>query len=79
MNIDIEYRDVVFNVEFDYQPFEPAETGIEAQYAGCPEEVTINGINHKSICFLEFFDNNDYHIIENLIINKIHDDKLEYR
>ena len=78
MNIDIEYKDVEFNVEFDYQPYEAPETGIEAQYAGCLEMVYVLEIYHKGICFLDFFDNHDYDVIETLILNKIKNDKLEY-
>ena len=31
-------------VDFDYQPYEPADTGPEAQYPGCPESITIEHV-----------------------------------
>ena len=34
-------------VTFNYQPFEPAETGPEAQYPGCAEAIEIAG------CFID--------------------------
>ncbi len=41
---------IQIDVEYDYQPFEPAETGPEAQYPGCPasvdlQSVLVNGID----------------------------------
>ena len=57
MEITINYKGIEFDVEFDYQPFEPAERGPEAQYPGCSEAIEgINEIKHKDTCFMEFFE-----------------------
>lgn len=73
MEITIMYKGIEFDIEFDYQPFEPAETGPEAQYPGCHEEVEgIYEIKHKGSCFLEFFEDNLDEIKE-LVLDQLHD------
>ena len=70
MNIEIEWKGVKFDVEFDYQPAEPAERGIEAQYPGCGESVQgINSFTHLGTCFLEFAEDNEEEIDE-IILEK---------
>lgn len=57
MEIKIKYKGVELDIEFDYQPFEKAETGPEAQYPGCAEAIEdINEIKHKGTCFYEVFE-----------------------
>ena len=51
--------DVEFDVTFDYQPEEKAETGPEAQYPGCGAEYEIESI---------FFEGKD---LSELIIEKL--------
>ena len=71
MELTINYRGIEIDVEFDYQPFEPAETGAEAQYPGCSEAIEgINEISHKGTCFLEFFED-DHERIEELLLESI--------
>ena len=71
MNIEIEYKGVKFDVDFWYQPYEPAETGIEAQYAGCPESVEeISEFKHKGTCFLEFIED-DEDTVKEIILNSL--------
>lgn len=69
MNITINYKGVKLDIEYDYQPYEKAETGPEAQYPGCAESIEgINEIKHKGTCFYEVFES-DLEEIENAIID----------
>ena len=69
MNITINYKGVNLDIEYDYQPYEKAETGPEAQYPGCAEAIEgINEIKHKGTCFYEVFES-DLGEIENAIID----------
>ncbi len=59
MDITINYKGVELDIEFDYQPAEKAEKGINAQYPGCAEAIEgINEIKHKGTCFYEVFEDN---------------------
>lgn len=54
----IQVNDVDIDVKFNYQPYEPPETGPEAQYPGCAEsyEITavwVRGYNIIDICDLD--------------------------
>lgn len=71
MEITIKFKGVDLDVDFDYQPFEKADTGPEARYPGCVEAITgINEIQHKGTCFLEVFEN-DMGAIEVEILNQL--------
>ena len=72
MNIEIEWKGVKFDVEFDYAPAEPAERGPEAQYPGCAEHIEgINSFTHLGTCFFEFTDDCEEEI-ERIILENIH-------
>ena len=50
METTLKYRGVEFDVEYDYQPFEPAERGPEAQYPGSPEYIEqITKFEHQNV------------------------------
>ncbi len=48
----INHNGVSLQVEYNYQPFEPAETGPEAQYPGCEEAIELNTVIHNGGCIL---------------------------
>jgi len=73
MTETIEFRGIEFEVEFDYQPFEPAERGPEAQYPGCPESVeAVYSMKHKETDFYECIYEGNEDEIDELIWDKIH-------
>lgn len=42
--IDTIVLGVPCTIKYDYQPYEAADTGPEAQYPGCPEEITVTDV-----------------------------------
>ena len=73
-NVTIEFRGIEFDVEFDYQPEEPAERGPEAQYPGCAESIDgIVSFTHQGTDFLELIYNLNEAEIDELILNSRHD------
>jgi len=50
------YLGQFFEVEYDYQPEEKAERGIDAQYPGCGEELTIEEIKYNGVDFTEIME-----------------------
>lgn len=50
-NVRVNYKGVDFDVEFDYQPEEPATY----DYPGCGMEITPTCIECKGVDFTEFF------------------------
>lgn len=42
--IDTIVLGVPCTIKYDYQPYEAAETGPEAQYPGCPEEIMVTDV-----------------------------------
>jgi hypothetical protein len=69
----IEFKGIEFEIEFDYQPFEPAERGIEAQYPGCPESIeSVHSMKHKDTDFLECIYEGNENEINELILDNIH-------
>jgi hypothetical protein len=76
MNITINYRGIDFDVEYDYQPFEPADRGHDAQYPGCDESIDrINEFTHKGTDFLEWIEDSEDEIKE-LILEKMHENNF---
>lgn len=71
MKVLINFKDVDLEVGYDYQPFEPAETGPEAQYPGCCENATINSIHIGDVEVTELLDNYEDEIV-NLILEDMH-------
>ena len=73
MEIEIEYKGIKFDVEFDYQPFEKEERYTDdGGYPGCPEQATINEIKHQGTCFMEFLED-EHGEIEEKILEQLHD------
>jgi len=66
MRIDIEYKGKTVTVGYDYQPEERAETGIEAQYPGCPEAVAVEVVIFEGVDIFPFVED-DIEDIEELI------------
>jgi len=62
-----EYKGVNLTVGFYYQPYEPAETGPEAQYPGCPEAHEIESIYIDEIDVFELLEDQAEEIEEALI------------
>jgi hypothetical protein len=73
-NVTIEFRGIEFDVEFDYQPFEPPERGPEAQYPGCDECIeSVNSFTHQGTDFLELIYMNNESEIDELLLSSRHD------
>jgi len=65
----IEFKGIEFDIEYDYQPFEPPETGPEAQYPGCEEYVDqVTEFTHKGTNFLELIYEGNEAEIDELIL-----------
>jgi hypothetical protein len=74
MEREIEYKGIVFDVQFDYQPEEP-EVRYYADgsgYPGCPEQATLNEITHCGVSFMEFLEDEHESIVEK-ILKDLHD------
>jgi len=52
MQTEIEYKGVVFDVEFDYEPAEERTR----DYEGSPAQVHIISFSHQGTCFLEWIE-----------------------
>lgn len=63
----IEFRGVELDVEYFFSPDEKAETGPEAQYPGCGEQLELNAISMNGIDCLELLDEQIEKIEELLI------------
>jgi hypothetical protein len=70
----VEYKGVEFEVEFDYQPYEPPERGPEAQYPGCAQYVEVYEIKHNGVDFGEILED-QLEAFEELILEKIHENE----
>ena len=75
MEATIEYRGVKFDVEYDYQPYEPDVHYLsngDPGHPGCPEYVEITDITFKGVCFWEVLED---HLkeIESMILEAIHE------
>jgi len=71
---EIVFEGIEFIVEFDYQPFEPAETGVEAQYPGCEESIEgVYSMQHKGTDFFDLLYDTNENKINELILEAIHD------
>jgi len=59
MELSIIFKEIEFDVEFDYQPEEPMVRYYSdgSGYPGCPANIDgINSITHKGTDFIPFFD-----------------------
>ena len=75
MNTTIELYGIEFECEFDYQPFEPAERGPEAQYAGCCESVDgVNKMMHKGTDFCDILFSDNEVFVKTLILDSLRED-----
>lgn len=54
--IDTIVLGVPCTIKYDYQPYEAADTGPEAQYPGCPEEIDITSVSVGGVCIDEWLD-----------------------
>lgn len=54
--IDTIVLGVPCTIKFDYQPYEPAETGPEAQYPGCEEEIEVTDVLVGGVSVWEWVD-----------------------
>ena len=83
MKIELEDH-LIIEVKYYFQPFEPAETGPEAQYPGCPasiDDVTIMDIVEGSVDSLVYYvseNKNFYRELEEYIFEKIIDETQSY-
>ena len=69
--IEIEYKGITFDVEYEYQPYERPDRGIEAQYPGCAECVEcVTSMIHKGTDFVEFYEL-DEDGIDEIILDKM--------
>jgi len=76
MKIQIEFKGVYFDVEFDYQPEEKMVMyyGDGSGYPGCAEEANITSIKHEGVDFSEFLE--DYwEELEEKILETLHSDE----
>jgi len=74
MQITIEYKGVLFDVDFDYQPYEkPVMRYTDGTgYPGCSEYIeAINEFKHKGTCFLEFIEGKEDEVME-YILDALH-------
>jgi len=70
----IVFKGIDFEAEFEYQPFEPAERGPEAQYPGCHEYVEeVTSLTHKGSDFLELIYEDNEEEIDSLILRAMRD------
>lgn len=54
--IDTIVLGVPCTIKFDYQPYEPAETGPEAMYPGCSEEIEVTDVLVGGVSVWEWVD-----------------------
>ena len=75
MKMEIIYKGIEFEVDFDYQPEEAAVMYYSdgTGHPGCAEELTINSIKHKGTDFIEFLED-DFEQIEEKLLDFIHTD-----
>lgn len=76
MTTKINFKGIDFDVEYDYQPYEPMvmyDSNMEG-YPGCAEMATLEEITHKETNFLEFFESQGLEReIEELILESMHE------
>ena len=72
MEINIIYKGVEFQVEFDFQPEEPMVRYYSdgSGYPGCPAEATINEISYNEECFFDILEDK-FDEIQGLILEKM--------
>ena len=54
--IDTIVLGVPCTIKYDYQPYEAPERGPEAQYPGCPEEITVTDVLVGGVSVSEWID-----------------------
>lgn len=65
MKTTLNYKDVDFDIEYDYFPYERDTYDTP----GSPSYVEINEIKHKGDCFFEVLENNIEEIAEIILTN----------
>lgn len=58
--IDTIVLGVPCTIKFDYQPYEPTDTGPEAMYPGCEEEIEVTDVLVGNVSVWEWFDTDKY-------------------
>lgn len=71
--IDTIVLGVPCTIKFDYQPYEAAETGPEAQYPGCSEELEVTDVLVGGISVWDWFDGDE------TMMSLLEDAVYEYR
>ena len=67
MKSEITINGVLFEVEFDYQPYEPPDMGYDSTgYPGCEPSIENIALYHKGTDFTDFFED-DMDYVEELI------------
>ena len=68
------FKEVEFEVEYDYQPAEAMVMYYKdgSGYPGCPETIEISEITHKETSFFELLED-QFEDIEILILEKMHE------
>jgi len=79
MNIDLYFKGVEFQIEFDFQPEEPMVMYYKdgSGYPGCAAEVTIESIKHQGVDFYDVLEDS-ISDIEDMVLAKIADDRENY-
>lgn len=67
----IQFEEVEHEVTFDWTPKEPAETGPDAQYPGCDEEIEIQELVNQETDEPYAFISDEVKEIEDLVWDKI--------
>lgn len=72
MDINIIYKGIEFQVEFDFQPEEPMVRYYSdgSGYPGCPAEAIINEISYNEECFFDILEDK-FDEIQGLILEKM--------
>jgi hypothetical protein len=80
MSVTIEYLEVEFEVNYDYQPGEPEVRYYSdgSGYPGCPESCDITEVNYGKRDMFEYFDDQDFEKIEQLLWDEINDSYRGY-
>ena len=78
MKLDLNYKGIEFQVEFDYQPEEPTVYYLPdgSGDPGCPAEVTLNKITHFDEDFYEILEGQVGNI-EETIFKQLNDEREE--
>ncbi len=60
--IDTIVLGVPCTIKYDYQPYEAPERGPEAQYPGCPEEITVTDVLVGGVSVSDWLEHEDMYL-----------------